>query len=389
MNDKTNTLDYYFSEMDKHGSLSQSEINHKIDYINAEWMLLKRVLFRDRDVHKFILNEWKTVIEENKLVCRMSRAFAQAKESPEMSVFINERMNKLQDLTESHLLYDLDAAALLIWQCDFTQDIIQRAYQNLLTIDMSSEYLDETYERIIQNRNDIVNANLKLVVHFAKDYQNLGISLSDLIQEGNLGLLRSIETFDTSKNLKFATFAVWWIRQGFLKTIRKSNRLIRIPHYVQETLARIAKKREELRKLYGMEPNMATLASSENLTEGELEILYNISMDPISLEAVIRSGGEGDGEKQLKDFLPDPSVDLEEDLSNFKLSEALNAMLDAHLTLAEKEVIIMRFGLFKQTAMTLEEIANLMQKSRERIRQIEATALAKLKDSALELKDYL
>lgn len=385
---KKNTIDYYFKEIDKHPTISQEEIVKKIDLMNAYWDALKKAIYTNSEAHKFFVNEWKKTIEENKIVCRMNKDLAQAPNNPAASAMINVRMQLVEQLI-TEPLYDTNEVAQTLEKCNFTNDILSRAYQHMRDTGWSSNYTDDFYNNMLDLRNQIVNSNLKLVVKFAKRYQNLGVPMNDLIQEGNLGLIRCIETFDTKMDLKFATYAVWWIKQGFFKVIRKSSRLIRVPHYVQETLSRINKRRDVYRKENDGEPSLEWLAKSENMTEEELEILYNLSLEPISLEGFIRTGGEGENEKQLKDFLPDPSVDLEEDLDTFKLNETLDEVLSAHLTSVEKTVIINRYGVFNQTALTLEEIANMLGKSRERIRQIEAGALEKLKVFAIDLKEYL
>lgn len=233
-------------------------------------------------------------------------------------------------------------------------------------------------------RDEIIESQLKLVIRFAKEYQKVGVPLADLIQEGNIGLMRAIEKYDPSQGLKFGTYAVWWIKQGFLKVIKHSNKLIRMPTHVQESLSRIEKLRAAYEKEIGCEPSMEYLAEQEGMTEEELEKLYNVSMDPISFEYMVH----GESPKNLKDFLPDPNVDLDRDVDSSKLSDDLIKSFDAHLTAEEKEVMILRYGLCKEMTHTLEESGATMNKSREHIRQLEASAIAKLKVLAPDLEDY-
>ena len=241
-------------------------------------------------------------------------------------------------------------------------------------------------EEVKRLRGEIVESNLKLVIKFAKDYQNVGVSLADLIQEGNIGLMRAIEKYDPEQGLKFTTYAVYWIKQGFLKVIKHNNKLIRTPTYVQEALARIAKARVLYEAEEGIEPSLEYLAAQENMTEEELETLYNVSMDPVSLEAVYLGG---DVAKNLKDFIPDPDVDLDKDIDASRLSDNIADALNQHLTPAEKEVMILRYGLFNETAHTLEESAGKMERSREHVRQLESSGKEKLRVAAPQLADYI
>ena len=261
-----------------------------------------------------------------------------------------------------------------------TQDQIN---DKIRLIDTLDPVIDEI--QVAALRGEIVESNLKLVIKFAKDYQNVGVSLADLIQEGNIGLMRAIEKFDPNQGIKFTTYAVYWIKQGFLKVIKHNNKLIRTPTYVQEALARIAKARHVYEKEQGVEPSLEYLAAQEGMTEEELEKLYNVSMEPVSLEAIYQGG---DAPKNLKDFIPDPDVDLDRDIDSSRLSNSLADALNAHLTPAEKEVMILRYGLFNETVHTLEECAGKMDRSREHVRQLEASGKDKLRAAAPDLDDY-
>jgi RNA polymerase primary sigma factor len=244
--------------------------------------------------------------------------------------------------------------------------------------------LSATDPAIITLRDEVIKSQLKLVIRFAKEYQKVGVPLADLIQEGNIGLIRAIEKYDPAQGLKFGTYAVWWIKQGFLKVIKQSSKLIRMPTHVQESLARIEKLRAAYEREIGCEPTMEYLAEQEGMTEEELEKLYNVSMDPISFEYMV----QGESPKNLKDFLPDPNVDLDKDVDSSKLADDLTTAFNTHLTPEEKEVMILRYGLCKEMTHTLEESGASMSKSREHIRQLESSALAKLKQFAPELEDY-
>lgn len=244
---------------------------------------------------------------------------------------------------------------------------------------------ETTKERAAELRQEIVETNLKVVIKFAKEYQNVGVPLADLIQEGNIGLLHAISKYQLGKSYKFTTYAVWWMKQGFLKAIKYNSRLIRMPTYVQEALSRIEKLRNAFERETGTEPSIEYLAEQEGLTEEELEKIYNVSMDPISLEAVFHGS---EAQKNLKDFLPDPSIDLDRDIDSSRLSEDIRDALEAYLTKEEQEVMIYRYGLMNQTVHTLEEVASLIGKSREHVRQLETSGKDKLRAMAAELDNY-
>ena len=247
--------------------------------------------------------------------------------------------------------------------------------------------IDQTVdnETIDKLRAEIAESHLKLVIKVAKDYQCSGLSLADLVQEGNIGLMKAIEKYDPNQNLKFNTLAVWWIKETILRAIKYNNKLIRTPTYVQEALARIQKVRSSYEKEHGTDPPLSYLAELENMSEADLEVLMNVTMEPVSIESIVHAGEA----KSLKDFIPDPSVDLNESVETYKLVSSIQYVLDTHLTPSEKEVMILRYGLFNETAHTLEESAARMNKSREHIRQLDDSAKKKLKLNAPWLQEFL
>ena len=381
---KIDPIDYYFADLNKYPSMSQESLNEKLMLVKLNTDAFINLLSWQEAVQRLYVKEWRDVMASGKRIHKMSKLTGKTQlENATISNNINAAMKKVE------LSVDRDLNSTLITECQFNMVLHYKMLEAYKTSDSVNPTvvvpLEATKANIIELNNEIASANLKLVIKFAKEYQHVGVPLSDLIQEGNIGLMRAIEKFDPSKGLKFTTYAVWWIKQGFLKVIKQNNRLIRIPTHIQETLSRIAKSREAYIEETGVEPSLAMVAEQEGMTEEELEILYNVCMEPISIETVVT----GDQNKQLKDFIPDTTVDLEADLDAHSLSDEIGKALDQFLTSTEKDVIIHRYGLFGQTIHTLEEIATKMDKSRERIRQLEASAKKKLEASAINLRGYV
>jgi len=235
-------------------------------------------------------------------------------------------------------------------------------------------------------REQLIQANLRLVVSIAKRYVGRGMQLLDLVQEGNLGLMRAVQKFDHSKGFKFSTYATWWIRQAISRAIADQARTIRIPVHMVETINRVRRTQRDMLQKLEREPSIEELATEVDLTPERVREILRISLDPVSLEAPV-----GEDDSQLGDFLADENAERPVDvaaramLSNDVL-EALDELNDR-----EKEVVRMRFGLIDGRARTLEEVGRAFGVTRERIRQIESKTLAKLRhpQRSEKLRDYL
>jgi RNA polymerase primary sigma factor len=363
----------------KKGELSYEEVDNELDDLDLENIEKQEIykeleregidLLTEKDVKEsFLSDEEREALEEKRRIKREEKEKEREEEEDddEDDVVIPKSVN-VDDPVRMYLK-EIGKVDLLTKEEEI--DLAKR-------IEAGEEYA----------RQKLTEANLRLVVSIAKRYVGRGMLFLDLIQEGNLGLLKAVKKFDWRKGYKFSTYATWWIRQAITRSIADQARTIRVPVHMVETINKLIRIQRQLLQDLGREPKPEEIAKEMGISVDKVRKILKIAQEPVSLETPI--GEEEDS--HLGDFIPDNDSPAPAESAAFAiLKDQLEEVLDS-LTLREQKVLKLRFGIDDGRARTLEEVGKQFDVTRERIRQIEAKALRKLKhpSRSKKLKDFL
>ncbi len=393
---KKNILEYqevndFFGDME----LNEDQINHIYDYLDSNGVDVLREPQNDDDV---ILDDMDGVADDEEEIdienIDLSVPDGVSIEDP-VRMYLKE-IGKVQLLSaeeEIELAKVIEVGLENKQACSDLEKRIRKP-ENQETKDELTAQLEKLKESVGQSiaageaaKKRLAEANLRLVVSIAKRYVGRGMQFLDLIQEGNLGLIKAVEKFDYSKGYKFSTYATWWIRQAITRAIADQARTIRIPVHMVETINRLMRTQRTLLQELGREPTQEEVAKEMRMPVERVAEIQKISQEPVSLETPI--GEEEDS--HLGDFIQDDNVPMPADAAAYTLLKEQLLEVLGTLTDREQKVLRLRFGLDDGRARTLEEVGKEFNVTRERIRQIEAKALRKLRhpSRSRKLKDFL
>ena len=384
---KKNMLEYQeISDFFKDMPLEPEKMELVLDYLDHNGIDVLRISELDDDDDEIILTE-EDDVEVEKIDLSVPEGVSV--EDP-VRMYLKEigKVPLLSAEEEIELAQKMEAGAVATEKIAILEERMAEADEaEIEEIKAEIKELQSDVDFGSEAKKRLAEANLRLVVSIAKRYVGRGMLFLDLIQEGNLGLIKAVEKFDYRKGYKFSTYATWWIRQAITRAIADQARTIRIPVHMVETINKLIRVSRQLLQELGREPSPEEIAAEMNMPVDRVREILKISQEPVSLETPI--GEEEDS--HLGDFIKDDNVPVPADAAAFTLlKEQLEEVLST-LTDREQKVLTLRFGLEDGRARTLEEVGKEFNVTRERIRQIEAKALRKLRhpSRSRKLKDYL
>ena len=354
----------------KNGKVTAKEINHAIDELELDSAQQDKFYAALEKLGVEIAMGEEDLLEEAPLIESLDEDFSNVEEIPE------EELNNPMALMEGIAIDD-----------PVRMYLKEIGKVNLLSSDEEIELAKRMLEGDEAAKQRLAEANLRLVVSIAKRYVGRGMQFLDLIQEGNLGLIKAVEKFDYTKGYKFSTYATWWIRQAITRAIADQARTIRIPVHMVETINKVIRVSRQLLQELGHDPSPEEVAEEMKMPVQKVRDILKIALEPVSLETPI--GEEEDS--HLGDFIPDDDAPEPAEVASFTLLKEQLVEVLGTLTPREEKVLRLRFGIEDGRTRTLEEVGKEFNVTRERIRQIEAKALRKLRhpSRSKKLKDFL
>lgn len=332
----------------------------------------------------------KKTISEDDLMNRMDRLQLTADEMDEVYQYLAKKGIKVINVEEQAKINDQMIQKIM--NEDNIDDSVKMYLKDIGRVPLLSSQDELALAERMSNgdeeaKKQLINANLRLVVSIAKRYVGRGMQFLDLIQEGNLGLMKAVEKFDYTKGFKFSTYATWWIRQAITRSLADQARTIRIPVHMVETINKLTKVSRMLLQKYGRDPTQSEIAQAMGIPESKVVEIQKIAHDPVSLETPI---GEED-DSHLGDFIEDKSTASQIEVAEMKERKELIDEILRGLAPREQAVLVLRYGLRDNRPRTLEEVGKEFNVTRERIRQIEAKALRKLRhpNKIKKFQDFL
>jgi RNA polymerase sigma factor (sigma-70 family) len=406
----TEPLASYFADIAHIPTLSREEQVLLAKENEAATYAFREALYRLPWVSREVVRVWRRTQERGRTTSKLSEAYGS--QAPQVGEHLDvclgkverqiRRRARLETSGDPGAIGRLDERVVrLLLDADLSLVLLRRIHRDLerrrrsgrrRTAALAAELglgtdalrerlgaLDDAYERMSEAKNRFVWHNLKLVVAIAKDFRNMGISFPDLIQEGNIGLVRAVEKFDWRRGYKFSTYAVWWIRQALIRAIQNHSRTIRIPSHQYDAMRAYQQARSALEAELGRSPSPKEVASQLQVPVERAEELESLVAEPVSLDAEARGGSDSKRPRKLEDLVEDPNTPSPlGGIDQLRLEQVAHRCLDS-LEERERQILLWRFGLDGGGEQTLQEIGQRLGLSRERARQLEARALAKLR----------